>query len=731
MSALEPYSVRLIVPENSRRINKMVLCCIYQEDLCTTTLLGKPLLKQVLASIGHTKEPVFIIHDEKSDIGESIHEIDENIHCLPVESTTLSEKILEAVELAESLHLFKDSSITFFPLEYIFNVPILAELSSEPAIVCHTGCVGVPVSVESGKITKGDIYRGSIVHFADTTHLKSVCSNEFDSWNQMIEYMMDEKEVKAIVRQTNEVFSVASTEERTMYENYIHCFVFALDGVVANFSSFWYSIWTNTLAKFHIHLTTSIYSNGILGKSDDEIASIFGLPSNVLTSTKQSTMKQEIQKRSYFLTPGFDTMYTTVKKGGHIIKIYSEWPEELTSAVIESLGLPNDILTSQPTGLSNTVYFESRPHEINVAKQNAAKWIVGCPSYYSSAQLIKMGADVILQNFESPETIVETLLSPNSNSYEEYEQVFDIHESIQKLYPQTSFQIESVSSSESHIIPVRLSEVMHCVVKMEEYTKIASVLGVREELFYDKIARYVSVRVPKYYGAVKDKTWKTRGLLMEDVRYGNEFKTLDTESIDTVLRVVSELARLHAQFWDNTAELPLSFMDISGVILDSMWTQFETKWKDVLGTQAMERLHSCKERFTQSAQHLKNNHQTFLHGCVQSSNLYFNPDKTPGFLDWKYASIGKGVQDLVFLMVESFSVKTMDNYYSLIKQYYYTKLLEYGVVYSWSEYEADFAAAVEYYPLFVAIWYGTQDSEDPDQNFPFFYLQRYVGFLAR
>ena len=49
---------------------------------------------------------------------------------------------------------------------------------------------------------------------------------------------------------------------------------------------------------------------------------------------------------------------------------------------------------------------------------------------------------------------------------------------------------------------------------------------------------------------------------------------------------------------------------------------------------------------------------------------------TPYFIDWQYICIGKGVQDLVFFMIESFEIDTINKYKNIFKYYYYIKLIE-------------------------------------------------------
>jgi hypothetical protein len=104
----------------------------------------------------------------------------------------------------------------------------------------------------------------------------------------------------------------------------------------------------------------------------------------------------------------------------------------------------------------------------------------------------------------------------------------------------------------------------------------------------------------------------------------------------------------------------------------------------------------------------------------------------PYFIDWQYISNGKGVQDLVFFMIESFTPDKIKLLYPIFKHYYYVQLIEYGVKnYTYEEYEKDFINASYYFPFFVAIWFGTVPTDDLiDLNFPYFYIQRLFNFYS-
>ena len=341
---------------------------------------------------------------------------------------------------------------------------------------------------------------------------------------------------------------------------------------------------------------------------------------------------------------------------------------------------------------------------------------------------------------------METLLATSPTPIERISQPeFSMESAIQRMFYQytTVIDTNSMRGNLSYVYPVDLIDengVVKVVAKIDavssERTRIAKLLDVynREHTFYDILSRYVSVRVPKYYGALKDNQWKTRGFVLEDVRSEYDIdKSMDTEPIDVALKVVSELARMHTQFWGTTNEFPLHFMELPVQTTNTMWEIFEEKWTPVLGSKSIQLLRQCKDAFETNASRLQDKRQTLLHGDVKSANLMFHrEDESIGFLDWQFASVGKGVQDLVFFMIESFSTQQMDLYYSVLKHYYFTKLQESGVSYTWQEYEEDFKAATAYYPFFVAIWYGSMESNELlDVNFPFFYLRRYVRFLER
>jgi hypothetical protein len=67
----------------------------------------------------------------------------------------------------------------------------------------------------------------------------------------------------------------------------------------------------------------------------------------------------------------------------------------------------------------------------------------------------------------------------------------------------------------------------------------------------------------------------------------------------------------------------------------------------------------------------------------------------------------------------------------LTKEYYYIKIIEYGITnYSIEEYESDIQDAICYIPFFTSIWFGTVPQDELiDKNFPYFLISKLFYLL--
>ena len=170
--------------------------------------------------------------------------------------------------------------------------------------------------------------------------------------------------------------------------------------------------------------------------------------------------------------------------------------------------------------------------------------------------------------------------------------------------------------------------------------------------------------------------------------------------------------------------------------IQSKWGQFKQKWTYLLSPQQLTIGEYIVSNFSDIQSKLSDTNLTLCHGDIKSANIFYkildNNSYCPYFIDWQYIANGKGVQDLVFFMIESFDTTKSKKYYTIFKEYYYIKLIENGITnYTRIEYDADFINASYYFPFFVAIWFGTiQEDELIDKNFPLFFIQKLFYFYT-
>jgi len=291
------------------------------------------------------------------------------------------------------------------------------------------------------------------------------------------------------------------------------------------------------------------------------------------------------------------------------------------------------------------------------------------------------------------------------------------------------------------------TEVISCVAKIENenenfLTKMSNDLDLyeREYYFYEYISYSVPIKIPKFYGLIKNNNHKNVGILLENIN-NNNYKlnlNLNNESINTSLKIIDSLTLLHSHFWEkNTLNFKLLkknnnelFNPYWNNFIFSRWYIFKLKWSHILSNEQILKGEYIVKNFLRIQQELSNKNLTLCHGDVKSPNIFYkileNNNYEPYFIDWQYIVLGKGVQDLIFFIIESFDIINIKSIYYLIKNYYYIKLIENGISnYSIEEYEKDLYDAICYIPFFTSVWFGTIPQDELiDKNFPYFFINK-------
>ena len=78
-----------------------------------------------------------------------------------------------------------------------------------------------------------------------------------------------------------------------------------------------------------------------------------------------------------------------------------------------------------------------------------------------------------------------------------------------------------------------------------------------------------------------------------------------------------------------------------------------------------------------------------------------------------YTAVGKGCQDIIFFLIEGYTIEECRRLEPIAMKHYHAALLSYGVKdYSFDDLKRDWKLAAMHFPFYVAMWFGTTSDED-------------------
>ena len=574
--------------------------------------------------------------------------------------------------------------------------------------------------------------------------------------------------------QNASVFSLGTPTDVNKFINQSFVFLFDLDGTIVITDHIYINVWKTILNEYNIILDLELFNTYILGNSDDKVVKTL-LPNcdlNVISKWKDRLFIENI--KDIKIIDGAIEFIKKIKECGFMVSIVTNCNRTVAETIINYCELAKcvDYITiggecarSKPhpdpyletilkynINKNKCVIFEDSKSGLLSARLSNVHCVVGITTNYNNEELINNGANITIDDYTNVN--LHKIFSYNKLSMEHI-----------KTYIKNSLNIKvkNITIDEtrlkggyiSDVISLSIeteTEILNCVLKLENKNEsklsiMATKLGLyeRENYFYDAISKYINISCPKFYGLIKDDDLNTIGILMENLNI-NKSNVLNLDlnknDINISLKVISDLAKFHGKYWNKEIDRAFPqlkkhndhlFNPVWTNFINDNWTLFVNNWSNVLTATQIKTAEKIKNNFQQIQDDLSRSPLTIVHGDVKSPNIFYNSDSnfSPIFLDWQYIAIGKGVQDLVFFLIESFDIENIKINYPIFKNYYYKKLLENGVTdYLYNEYETDLRNAVCYFPFFVAIWFGTTPQDDLiDKNFPFFFIKKLFLFL--
>jgi HAD superfamily hydrolase (TIGR01509 family) len=594
----------------------------------------------------------------------------------------------------------------------------------------------------------------------------------------VIQSMINAKmEFQAIQINRSQYSSLGTPNELKRYIDHHRSFLFDLDGTLVKTDRIYHKVWEEILLPFNIPITEYIFNQYIQGNNDAYAMKQLHIDPSSYDITAISVLKDTLFRKylnEMIVLDGVADYMKRIKEEGHSICIVTNCNRDTCMAILELVGISeqidhviigNECTRPKPypdpyataiqllhTTPDRCVIFEDSKSGLLSAMGVSPRCIVGVDNGTNRTILDELNIKIRISSYLNMDTQITDTTDPTHELREM------IHRSLSNTYSIKHLQLDTNKLKGGYISDVIRVEItlesgvtLDCVLKYENdytssLTKMAYTLGLfdREYYFYEQIRDYITICAPKYIGTIKNAEYLSKGILLENINKQDFVLglNLNEENIDVSLKVIEQCAVFHSQFWNK--DLSRSFPSLKkhndplfkpvwGEFLRERWPSFSEKWKHVISDNTLVKLEGIVERFEEIQDEMSSGHLTICHGDVKSGNIFYKKHGTgymPYFIDWQYIANGKGVQDIVFFMMESFTIENIHAYRHLFKMYYYIKLKENGVVYPWETYQKDFEHAMYYFPLFVAVWFGTTPNEELiDVSFPFLFIKKFVAIV--
>jgi HAD superfamily hydrolase (TIGR01509 family) len=576
----------------------------------------------------------------------------------------------------------------------------------------------------------------------------------------------------------NSVFSLGTPCAVNKYMNDTYAFLFDLDGTIVITDDIYFDVWHEILLKYNIVLTENIFKTFIQGNNDKYV--IKTLLANVdVNLTELSNLKDELfimNISKIKINDGIYELLIEIRRNGYKACIVTNCNRKVANDIVKYINIDkyidfilssDDCINGKPDpepyvnvinkyNISNNkcIIFEDSKTGILSGKSVSPKVLVGMETIYNSIELKNIGVNLSIKNFTN--LSIHSLINTSSDTEYCIKNLIKNNTSIINVKDIIVDETKLKGGFIADVIAFRIITNDDCnysqILKYENreentLSNMAKSLELyeREYYFYTTISPYVNINIPKFYNLVLDNNFNRNGIVLENLIDKN-YKVnlnLNNESIDVTLNIVDRISKMHVTFWNKNLkkmfpELKSStdnnFYPFFNNFIIERYDIFKNKWFHMLSIKHRTICGEIYSNFTKIQERFSiGNNLTFIHGDIKSPNIFYDVGNNfePCFIDWQHCAIGKGVQDVIFFILESFHIENMKTIYNIVKYYYYKKIIEYGVInYSFEEYEKDIYDAVCYIPFFTSIWFGTTPQDELiDKNFPYFFINKMFYLL--
>jgi HAD superfamily hydrolase (TIGR01509 family) len=577
----------------------------------------------------------------------------------------------------------------------------------------------------------------------------------------------------------NFVFSLGTPIAVKEFIDSRHAFLFDLDGTIVITDDIYFNVWYEILIKYNIVLTKELYATYIQGNNDKYVLNSL-LKNLNITLTELSLLKDCLFIKNISMIQVIDGIYEIINKirlSGHKICIVTNCNRSVASRIVKYINIDksidfiissDDCINGKPhpepynnamhkynIDAKRCIIFEDSKSGLLSAKNSNAGLLIGIETIYNSNELMNFDVIFSIKNYCGL-NITEILNVTQTNTIHYLRNMIIKNTHISNINKIIIDEHKLKGGFIADVISYKIftkNNTYSLILKYENHaTNNLSIMAnklqlyQREYYFYTDISNKVTINVPRFYNLLFNENNTVIGIILENLLDKNYKINLDLnrEGVDVSLKIVDRMASMHSVFWNkNLKEIFPKLKQSNDDIFCPFFTNFindryqlfKNNWCKILNHHQLELCDKIYSNFDKIQERFCKNNLTFIHGDIKSPNIFYDIENNyePYFIDWQHCAIGKGCQDLVFFIIESFDIINVESFFNLLKEYYYRKLIEYNVIgYSFKEYEDDLYYAMCYIPFFTSVWFGTTPQDELiDKNFPYFFISKLFYLLER
>ena len=213
---------------------------------------------------------------------------------------------------------------------------------------------------------------------------------------------------------------------------------------------------------------------------------------------------------------------------------------------------------------------------------------------------------------------------------------------------------------------------------------------INEVRFYNEMAPLLDVNMPDVYYAAANEDAKNGVIVMEDLLHRNVTfgKSSTPLSVAQARAVLAMQAKFHARFWRDETLSARAWLKPGGSIAGSgmVGQYFAAFWERSLDLPRFQYVQGpllrnrdrMRDLLTAMIDEDVRDPLCLVHGDSHCANLFFDPDGSPGYLDWQHVMRGSWAFDVANLIVTGLDVADRRAHDRSLLEGYRAKLIEFG-----------------------------------------------------